>query len=313
MADPALTCTSTGTDDNAGMDSSENHNQSKVEQSDDNGFLSTMAQDRGPGIVSSENVEKFEVTGEIASDTDVQFQNSGWGTATSWENTNSWGMTDADEPIVDSWASPDNHFLMKLLGPTLLPSSHETGVVEWSLRRIKAVYPPLGSTCKVSSTKEDQSYARDSIRSPHPTKKALVGENQLLNWLESGMFTGVEEDILQKFGRMVLEPWLDWDTGHESDISEPRILPSSRFIPTDNQRPHDPLTQDIAVLVTPEVVASGILSVGMGLGATWVQIARQRGREPSSANLVGNGHFWYMEQLMSIFPSYYLQPTQMTH
>jgi len=107
-------------------------------------------------------------------------------------------------------------------------------------------------------------------------------------------------------------------------MAKPKILESSRGAvvgadgtvlgETGSARPHDPVKDDIIVLVEPSVVET--LSIGMGLGATWVQIVRQdqvrdgddgtgkKGKKGKKGKVAEK--YWYVEEVTMILPSYYM-------
>jgi len=79
---------------------------------------------------------------------------------------------------------------------------------------------------------------------------------------------------------------------------------------------HNPLENDITLLVEP--ASAELLSPGMGLLATWIQVVRQE-EKPKSESTSGAKHkkkkkgkktpkgYWYMEELLVTFPSFYTQ------
>ncbi|KAG5638072.1 hypothetical protein H0H81_001921 [Sphagnurus paluster] len=206
-----------------------------------------------------------------------------WGssTNTAWGDDSVWGPTadttnSADEP--DFWAPapidwtpppPVTHF--RWLGPTALPLTHTPGAVEVSMRRIKAFSAPPA---------------------PGTAPKSPLAPN-------GPDADAVDAELEHQFATIVLAPWLDWDRaqGEMPHLATPRILdtsrgpirgvigPEGRVEPEENGngeavvedgklKPHDPLNDDITLLVEPEAVP--LLSVGLGLAGTWVQIAREQ-------------------------------------
>jgi hypothetical protein len=228
---------------------------------------------------------------------DVEMGDGGWGAAadTSVWGDDVWGASASNERDDSGWATP-TFSLLSILGPTTLPLTHTSGVVEWSLRRIKAVILPSSSP-------------------PQPTT-ATAGE---------GNPAAVEAELEKRFAKVVLEPWGMWDKTGEGEHFEPKILDKSKgaaigfdgkAVGTGTGKAHDVKTDDIIILAVPSVVSS--LCIGMGLAATYVQIARQQtdGKEASAKELVKKKKregkknkpvetFWYMEQLMMILPSYH--------
>jgi hypothetical protein len=260
----------------------------------------------GPDIVMADAVK------DILADTTIADNDGGWGSTTSgaWGSSadydpSSFTPLESDPwatPTFD-WAPPEQHSLLSLLGPTTLPITHTTGVVEWSLRKIRMMIPPPAVLPKAPT-------AGDGEEEADPE--------------------GVEVELQRRFAKVVLEPWLGWDSADEPVLSRPRILETSRgpvVLDSDKEArhenggagtgmerigmPHDPLKDNITILVEPDVLSS--LSIGMGLGATWVQLARQRddGQRVKRKKKKGKGKakevvsYWYMDELMMIFPSYY--------
>ncbi|KAA1477409.1 hypothetical protein DENSPDRAFT_854324 [Dentipellis sp. KUC8613] len=209
---------------------------------------------------------------------------SGWGDAGNATMPVVWDDDDDDDDVGNEtapWARPPPT-LIGLLGPTALPLTHEPGVVEWSMRRIVSLHPPL------------------------PPRVPGSGPD------------AVEEALERSFGRVVFAPWLGWDKSEKSDIWKPVIPTTSKgAVVTEDAgcamevkgggRPHNPLKDEITVLVMPEIV--DLLSVGMGLGAHWIELARQDG--VPSGDLKGKRkgcpRYWYIEQVTHVLPSYYIE------
>jgi hypothetical protein len=239
-------------------------------------------------INAGESVSTIKTVVEDNVGDDVDMAPTGWGSAGSWgagNTTDIWGaastvdkwgeVSNGWEPHDDSGWNDTSPSLFDILGPTALPITHETGVVEWSVRRIKAVVPPRAQPSTSGNSNE-----------PDPR--------------------AVEAVLESRFAKMMLEPWLNWDASMKQDLSWPKILPKSRGsvftyeenVATTSGKAHNVRTDDIAVLVPPSVADD--LVVGMGLGATWVEIVRVQKSKVSKAKKL-----WYMEQLMAILPSYY--------
>jgi hypothetical protein len=189
---------------------------------------------------------------------------------------------------------------LPLVGPTALPLTHTTGVVEQSTRRIVRVDPPR---------------AHRLLAQNAPAAEA------------------VEDDLACRFARLILAPWerLDqrtYDAG--SDVLPPSVLSTSRGAvvleeekETEEEKgadgkskavvgAHRPWKDEIAVLVDPKL--TDILLAGMGIGAIWVEIVRDKEAEESSAGTSKKGKgkkkevpkYWYMEQLVHQLPSFYI-------
>ena len=236
----------------------------------------------------------------------------GWGlTASSWGDAPPVPTTEGDEPVhelappiwdaslVNIQASWDieTPTLLPLMGPTALPLTHTTGVIEQSTRRIVRV---------------------DSPRASRPlAQNAPAAE-------------AVEEDLACRFARLVLAPWERLDEGTYkagSDVLPPTVLGTSRgaVVIEDGEEgggesvvrgAHRPWKDEISVLVDPKL--TDILIAGMGIGAIWVEIVRDKDAEGSSAapSKKGKGKkkevpkYWYMEQVVHQLPSFYIDKTE---
>ncbi|KAI0311737.1 hypothetical protein OF83DRAFT_1031632, partial [Amylostereum chailletii] len=207
----------------------------------------------------------------------------GWGEAAQ-EVDNDWaGVASGTPPAADAaavWGTPRT--LFPLLGPSALPLTHTTGVVEWSTRRIARVERALG---------------------PRACKKA-----------KGPSADAVEEALGRRFAALVLVPWPGWDKGGGKaapDIEKPVIMSTSRgavVLDEDGrasgeapEEAHNPFADEIRVLVEPKAAEVLEPVVGMGLGATWVEIARVEGEKKGKMRV----KYWYMEQLMQQLPSYH--------
>jgi hypothetical protein len=247
--------------------------------------------------------------------------NSGWGepangdgvadilgidATTNGVDLSGWGNSNpvAHDPWADTWSAPKICLLMKLLGPTVLPLTHTTGIVEQSTRRIKSI-----------------------IRPPLIPAKSVAGDG------EGEDPEGVEEELEKRFAKVVLEPWVG---DENSDIRKPIIRASSRGhvypgskmedgtvvegeIPPPEAKVHNPLESDITLLIEPS--SADLMSVGMGILATWIQIVRQEkeNKSGSGSSVRGKGKkkkkgkskvprgYWYMEELLVTFPSFYTE------
>ena len=277
--------------------------------------------------VEQQSPEKPGVA-EVDADADVTMAeantapvNSGWGTAAGEEDTEGWGATqeswgDTPDPastegegaahalnpqiwdastveVQPTW-DLEPPTLLPLLGPTALPLTHTTGIVEQSTRRIVRVEPP---------------------RQPR-----LLAQN-------APAAEAVEEDLACHFARLILAPWerLDKHTYEAgTDVLPPSILSTSRgpVVIEEGEGEggdvksvpgvHRPWKDEVAVLIDPTL--TDILLVGMGIGAIWVEIVRDKEAEESStgASKKGKGKkkevpkYWYMEQLVHQLPSFYI-------
>lgn len=212
-----------------------------------------------------------------------------------WENSGDWGTTETGWII-------DEPSLMEWLGPTLLPLTHTTGIMERSTRQITKVVPLPQLT-------------------QQPTKKKGKGKSKVVEEL-------VEEELEKRLAYMVVAPWRKVGDHQSSDAVAPYILPDSRgLVACDKEESqggqessdssiHNPAKDEIIVLITPQTAEK--LHVGMGLQGVWVQIAR---RDPNAEDEVVEGDskkkkgapgvngeatkWWYLEQLMCAIPSYH--------
>ncbi|KAF9463091.1 hypothetical protein BDZ94DRAFT_652744 [Collybia nuda] len=238
-------------------------------------------------------------------------------------NDNSWGgwgssnddpssfATKLEEPdpwaeVIANWGPSKVQTLTAFLGPTALPLTHTAGVVEWSVRRVKSLAPP-----------------------PHPN---TVQKSPVSNEEDAD---AVDIELERQLAKVVLEPWLGWDKAGDEmpHLSKPRILESSRgpiistnddvavdpnaqdttpsAVSVDKMKPHDPTKDDITILVEPKVLEA--LSVGLGIGATWVQMAREQDfaeeakkkKKKKSKSKKVPQRYWYVEEVILVLPSYH--------
>ena len=235
----------------------------------------------------------------------------GWGaTQESWGNTSAPASTEGGEGVTHElnppiWDASTVEIqatwdlrpptLLPLMGPTALPLTHTTGIVEQSTRRIVRVEPP---------------------RQPR-----LLAQN-------APAAEAVEEDLGCRYARLILVPWerLDKHTYEAgTDVLPPSILSTSRGLVVLEEEEegeggnsksvlgaHRPWKDEVAVLVDP--TATEVLLVGMGIGAIWVEVVRDKEAEESSAGASKKGKgkkkevpkYWYMEQLVHQLPSFYI-------
>ncbi|KAJ3931284.1 MAG: hypothetical protein NXY57DRAFT_896401 [Lentinula lateritia] len=279
----------------------------------------SSVQDQDTLEIATDDVRKWDV-GFDKGDTGAS---AGWGVIDSADI--SWGEDD-----LDTWEIPPPTTLLPILGPTALPLTHTSGVIEWSMRRIRSIVHP------------DDAAAATTQVSVNSTSDGPSAE-------------AVEVSLHACLSKVVMEPWIDWETQNEDgDTASPQIKANSRgrvvvydkggvlyendsdiwsnaFAVNDDGNtaqsppvPHDPLKHSIVLLIEPE--SAQLLRVGMGLGATWIQIARQSDlrselevkdmettgvvKAPSEAcldesNVVGE-RFWYLSNLLVVLPSYHI-------
>ncbi|KAL6309820.1 hypothetical protein BKA93DRAFT_821530 [Sparassis latifolia] len=254
--------------------------------------------------IESENRKKEKESVENA---DAAADNAGWGAPAddAWgaADTEPWGGTGEGEgaynfapPTADTWdIGPQPNQIMAFFGPTLFPLTHTTGIIERATRRIVRVTAPEKTKAK---------------------KKKGRSAAEL-----------IEEELTRRLARMVLEPWSGHELHKNSEITEPIILPDSRGAVVSESAEtagnsasavHNPSKDQITVLIDPSIADKMV--VGMGLGATWVQLARQDltaapdASEADEKNKKGGWGeagqptpYWYMEQLVSVLPSFHTE------
>jgi len=186
-----------------------------------------------------------------------------------------------------SWTDIKVESLLTFLGPTRLPLTHAAGVVEFSTRKVKEII------------------MAEAIRSIPDTPA-----------------TAVEQELESRFAHVVMEPWIRIPTDELVNIVKPIITSSSRgaVIADPFSDGHDvsdaynPCRDDLTILIDPASV--DYFHVGLGLCGTWVQIARCEDVESFSiptdqdtphASKHPRDCFWYLEDVVSIFPSFYTE------
>ena len=206
-------------------------------------------------------------------------EEGGWGSNVA---EGGWGSTSReynsfDDDPESGWNVGPLPTLTTLLGPTSLPLTHTTGILEGSMRKIVELIPPSSAARAESSTPDSPA-------------------------------SGVEEELYRRFGKIVLSPWIGWDCGKETILDKPTILQRSRGpVKTESgnsqgaENAYDPFKDNITVLVEPATLETMI--IGVGVSANWVQIARA----DEDGNPIGGGRdMWYMEQVTQVIPSFYL-------
>ncbi|KAJ6493166.1 hypothetical protein C8R45DRAFT_1212606 [Mycena sanguinolenta] len=249
--------------------------------------------DSGWGASSSWGASAEKIQTGNAQDVDMPANtDGGWDAGSGWGDA-AWGPSDttANDPPAPAAVIvpqlPPRPTLLKLFGPTALPVTHAPGIVEWSLRRIKSVSAPPSEV--------------------PPADGAAA----------------VERGLEARMHRMVLEPWVGpnaaADVPHVLRSSKGAVAPAVAGSP-DQPKPHDVLKDEITVLV--EAGAAKMLSVGMGLIGTWVQMARVQDQEggenqvtdavPEKKKSLTKGQkarrglrYWYIDELVLVVPSYW--------
>ncbi|KAJ7617773.1 hypothetical protein FB45DRAFT_214560 [Roridomyces roridus] len=146
--------------------------------------------------------------------------------------SNEWDSPGA--PSEDAWAPAAPPSLLPMVGQVgaLLPDTHTSGVVESSVRRITAIYPPSPVAGNASDAES------------------------------------VQCALEEKLHRLIFAPWINW--AGVPDGPSPPVLFEPKMVRDPRGEPHDMRTDDITVLVSAQT--AGMLCVGMGLGGTWVEL-----------------------------------------
>ncbi|KAJ7591637.1 hypothetical protein C8J56DRAFT_859314 [Mycena floridula] len=248
---------------------------------------------QSPEAVSDASENKTEETS--ASVVDDQSGWGEWGTiggdlmevaSTSWGSAGpgTWGSMDNDSAAPP--VRPALPFLGNILGMTALPLTHAPGVVEWSVRRIKEIAAPRTTALPISDK---------------PCPEA------------------VESELEAMFTRIVLTPWTGWGDQGVDDKPQitqasngPVVLPGEDEVKhsLDSRKPHNPMNDDITIFLDSSIADK--LELEMGLGGTWVQLARSRDDfgegEPKRKKRKSQGsgqRYWYTENIVSIFTSFH--------
>ena len=184
-------------------------------------------------------------------------------------------VTPPREDVADGWIIEEDLTLANLLGDTaqLLSNTHTTGIVERSTRRVVRVVKPSEAKSKSSKVKHGDAEA-------------------------------AEAEIESKLAYVVLAPWKKVGNHIASDVTLPVLQKSSRGEAFDSSK------DEIQVLLDPATCEK--LPIGVGLTATWVQLARKAGDDEPGRRKKGapgkNGEpteWWYMEQFMATLVSFH--------
>ena len=241
-----------------------------------------------------------EIPAETTTDTwGTGGDDGGWGAS-----AEGWGPDDVAAGEENSWATlqvDEPESLLSLLGPTVLPLTHTSGIVERSMRRILSITRPPPSVAK-SPPLPDGVY--------EPNAEA------------------VELELDRRFAKVVLAPMIDWDGGESPVYTRPVILATSRGAvvvqgdkndttpasPTPVQggsspQPHNPEIDEITVLIDNVANQIDYLCVGMAIGGTWVQLVRQEEPDVVVAKKKGSkskkSSYWYLDELALTVPSFW--------
>ncbi|TBU22294.1 hypothetical protein BD311DRAFT_154038 [Dichomitus squalens] len=242
-----------------------------------------------------------------------------WGNAatTNWgDEEEFWGKSNTAE---DWDAGPKVNAIHKFLGPTTLPLTHTTGVVERSTRRIKSKATPPAPPTRPQ---------------PKKNKGKAAAEPAPLHDPEA-----VERELDAKLAKLTLSAWPVYAVNPNADVQKPRILPDSRGaavlddfegaeVAPGPGTLHNPFKDDIVVYVDPDIADN--MWVGMSIEGVFVQLARVDPSVPIEVSLerfnnpwgynkkVADGapgvpvaptRIWYMEEVRAVLPSYHTEMT----
>ncbi|KAF9000258.1 hypothetical protein BDQ17DRAFT_684327 [Cyathus striatus] len=221
----------------------------------------------------------------------------GWGSGGA--STGGWGQP-ADEASAQWTLSDPTTTLLAILGPTALPLTHTPGIIENSMRRIISFSPPppVGSVGKSPVVADPDAEA-------------------------------VEAELERMFGKIVLGPWVGWNVRDEFEhITVPSVAKGSRGAFVDSSsppssdatqeatglKPHDPLKDNITILIAPETYKTLDPIEGLGIAGTFVQLARivdlEGGVVKKKKGKKGKGReerFWYVDDTTLNIPSFWKQ------
>lgn len=211
-----------------------------------------------------------------------------------WGSGTGWGGDDVDQTVVESmWGAPElgnwvigePEKISTFLGPTALPLTHTTGVIEQSTRRIRSVVPI-------------------------PANPSAFAHSDKLS------ADAVEISLENKFCRVVLSPWSDPEVNFPviHRLSKGPTLAQGEELPESvvGPKPHSPWKDDITILVEEETAEVLKKSIGMGMSGSFIQLARQSDFEPvgegksKKKNKRGDKRFWYVSGLSQTFTSFHV-------
>ncbi|KAJ8071972.1 hypothetical protein PM082_001948 [Marasmius tenuissimus] len=270
-------------------------------------------------------------------DSDPLSSNNGWG-GTSAGDADAWGFSKDSSGAWDAPGNPEEPqwfaeipTLFPLLGPTTLPMTHRTGIVEWSVRKVKKITPPDISPIAakpIESTSSELDYGNPfAVESELLRKLYRVEVDPWMGWADSSQ---EEESVMPRIyetsrGQVVVQSGVFFDgnskekvgvgsrkgdDGMEVDSTGP---PSHSYTTASGLKPFRAPEDSITVLMQP----SGIehLRVGMGLGGTWVQLLRNGDLDddlgtgtlakPKNKGKSSGQRYWYIDELMITLTSYH--------
>ncbi|KAK6981102.1 hypothetical protein R3P38DRAFT_3293842 [Favolaschia claudopus] len=229
--------------------------------------------------------------------------------SSSSDPASSWGIDpDADLDAAEDWTAPTRPSLLALLGATALPLTHTPGVVEWSVRRVKGVLMPVPASA-VSAPPSSSSLGANGGGNPsgdqgeggpdaEAVERALearfarVVMGPWVGWDGGEEATQPARILRSSVGEVVVDlpsfsalhssgtpstgtPTTTTSAATPSSAAPATPAAASATAPAAGPlglKPHNLLTDDITLLLDPAVAKE--LVVGMGVGGTWVQIAR---------------------------------------
>lgn len=217
----------------------------------------------------------------------------------------------------DQWFTPPKNELFEFLGPTTLPLTHTTGIVERSTRRIERVVRPAAAG--IPRSQQDKSSIPSQADAVEEELERRLGYAVLTPWVKVGNHVAsdlVPPEILFNSRGAVIVPTLT-----KSDMMNHGVANSKRTPPEELERdgphpPFDPTKDAVNVLLDTALLNTFEKYIGMGICATWVQIARVEEPEDRAREAAGlkkceatkrprgapgkNGKptpWWYVEQV----------------
>ncbi|KIY70357.1 hypothetical protein CYLTODRAFT_442039 [Cylindrobasidium torrendii FP15055 ss-10] len=184
------------------------------------------------------------------------------------------GDAEAEAPIT----------LLSLLGPTALPITHTSGILEDSAREIVKIIPPVQK----------------------PPKSAVATEPSA---------DAVEGELEAKFHRVVLRPWNEFVSPSTHRLSRGQAIPLEDEMPTayDGPRPHHLGHDDITILTNKDTADLLEKCRGMRVHAVFVQLARcsdfeqvEEGTKKKKSKR-GDARLWFVSHVKGSFPSYHTE------
>lgn len=237
----------------------------------------------------------------------------GWGDG-GWGDEDS-GALDGGAVVEENLWIPNSR-MMPYLGPTALPLTHTTGIVEKSIRRVVRIRMPPPVVDSSEGAKGRERKDREAAE-------------------------GVEEELEQRLAQMDMEPWSTSAGALHAfaDVQKPSLMPDSRGpVLIDGEppeppsapaqwTPHDCARDTITVLLDPQTAETMMVGIGMGVGGTWVQLVRReigavdpydepepesqgrrKGRKKGAFGVAGKPTpYWYLEQMVSCLPSFHTE------